>query len=312
MLVRIGTRNSPMALVQAEHVRDLLLSVSSDVTVEIVGMQTSADKWQGDLSLLGGKANFTKEIDHALVAGEVDLAVHCMKDVAGDVPLPEGTIFGAYLPRDDVRDVVVSANGLPLAKLAAGSRVGTSSVRRTAQLLSARPDLVQLPIRGNVNSRLAKLDRGEFDALILARAGLVRLGMAERITEILPIEPDKPLTMVPAVGAGVLGLQVRENDVELRSLVSTLNHAPTTACVTAERAMLHALGGHCNSPIAGHAHIDEAGQLSLLGFVYDAIGKRQVQAQSHDTGAGPQDLGARVAHNLLAQGAADLIAETRH
>ena len=202
--LRLGARTSPMALAQARQVADTLHALVPDLGIEIAGIVTSGDQWKGDLAALGGKGAFMKEIDRALLTGQVDAAMHCMKDVPGDVPLPPGLIFAAYLPREDIRDCTVFPAASPstaLADLPPGARIGTSSVRRRAQLAQHRPDLAVHRLRGNVNTRLTRLDEGAFDALVLARAGLARIGQASRAGETFDIT-----VMCPAVGAGVIGL----------------------------------------------------------------------------------------------------------
>jgi len=314
--LRIGTRNSPMALHQANHVKDLIAKHASGIEVELVPTTTTADLWQGDLAELGGKGNFTKEIDRKLMGADVDIAVHCMKDVPGDVPLAEGTAFGAYLERDDVHDVVVTRDGTPLADLPAGSLIGTSSVRRRAQLHMHRPDLRTERIRGNVNSRLGKLDADDkWAALILARAGLERIDALDRHIEVLPVEFHPAhggvVGMVPAVGAGVIGIQARSADAPVMRLLEVLSH-PATAChILAERVMLHMLQGHCNSPIAGHASTTADGQLSLIGMVFNRDGSAFVRSHAWGDPADPATLGSRVAADLLHQGARYLITATR-
>jgi hydroxymethylbilane synthase len=227
--LRLGARTSPMAVAQAEHVAGLLSSVVPGLDVTISGITTTADQWAGDLAALGGKGAFVKEIDRALLMGEIDAAVHCMKDVPGDVPLPPGVVFAAYLPREDIRDCLVFPATSPLTALAdlpAGARIGTSSVRRKAQLGRHRPDLAVHRIRGNVNSRLNRLDAGEFDALMLARAGLARIGYQDRAAETFDTD-----LMCPAVGAGVIGLQCRADDKGLLELLRLLDDADTrTPC----------------------------------------------------------------------------------
>lgn len=313
--LRIGSRTSPMATAQAEHVKALVEKRVPGLDVRIVGMETSADRWMGDLSELGGKGNFTKEIDRALVSGRIDLAVHCLKDVPGDVPLPEGTAFGAHLERTDVHDAVVFPAGSPyatLAELPPGSVVGTSSVRRRAALTKYRPDLRVEPVRGNLNSRLAKLDAGDdFAALIVARPGLARIGMTDRRHQVLPTgyTPGQSLAMVPAVGAGVISLQARSADAPVMRLLGELNHAQTSTCVTAERVMLQGLSGHCNSPIAGYAVLVPDGRIHLHGMVFNGDGSEFVYGDAQHTDAAV--LGELVAAELLRQGADALIAATR-
>ncbi|GAA5071336.1 hydroxymethylbilane synthase [Thermocatellispora tengchongensis] len=309
--VRLGSRTSPMAIYQAEHVRSLLQRLTPSLEVEIVGIATSGDRWQGDLAELGGKGAFMKEIDRALVMGAIDAAVHCIKDVPGDVPLTEGTTFAAYLEREDVQDAVVWRAGSPYASLAdlpPGTRIGTSSVRRKAQLLRYRPDLYVDRIRGNVNSRLARLDAEQrFEALVLACAGLRRIGMDKRIGQVLPLD-----IMCPAVGAGVVGVQCRTADQPMVELVRLLDHAATRVHVRAERAMLHALQGHCNSPIAGHCSTTLDGQLSLIGMVFTREGGQFAYAHEWDVMERPEELGGYVAAVLARKGARDIIRGIPH
>jgi hydroxymethylbilane synthase len=220
----------------------------------------------------------------------------------GDRPLPEGTAVAAYLPRDDIRDAVVQPAGLTLAELPAGSRIGTSSVRRIAQIAAAYPELECVPIRGNANSRLAKLDAGEYDALLLAVSGLERIGQAERITQVLDTD-----AMCPPIGAGILALQCRADDSATVDAVSALNHAATWREAAAERMMLHALQGHCNSPIAGHAQAEADGRLSLRARVFSLDGKRVLDAHEWAGALSPEELGMATALALLRQGARELI-----
>ncbi|PRX00708.1 UNVERIFIED_ORG: hydroxymethylbilane synthase, partial [Actinomadura viridilutea] len=251
--LHLGTRTSPMAMAQAHRVRDLLAGQVDGLDVEVVGIQTSGDVWRGDLAMLGGKGAFLKEIDKALLMGRIDIAVHCLKDVPGDVPLAVGTVIAAYLPREDVHDVVVFPEGSKcgsLAELPPGSKVATSAVRRKAQLLRARPDLHVDRIRGNVNTRLARLDAEQrWDAMILARAGLRRIGMEHRVGQVLSLEE-----MCPAVGAGIITLHTRADDEAAVELARLLDDPATRVHATAERTMLHGLQGHCNSPVAGALH----------------------------------------------------------
>ncbi|RCG20081.1 hydroxymethylbilane synthase [Sphaerisporangium album] len=314
--LRLGTRTSPMAMHQAERVSALITERAPQVKVELVPIKTSADLWPGDLAELGGKGTFTKEIDRALMGARVDVAVHCMKDVPGDVPLPAGTAFGAYLPRDDVHDVVVTRDGRTLADLPAGALVGTSSVRRRAQLGLYRPELRTERIRGAVGSRVAKLDADtRYDALILARAGLARLDLLDRVAEVLPVEflpaGGGRVAMVPAVGSGIIGIQARTADVPVMQLLDELNHEETARDILAERTMLHMLRGHCNSPIAGYASTTPDGQLSLFGMVFNRDGSQWVRSHLWGDPKDPATLGSRVASDLLHQGARHLITATR-
>lgn len=304
-MIRIGTRSSPMALAQVERVRAELAAARPDLVTEVVPFTTSGDRWAGPLSALGGKGAFTKEIDQALLDGRCDLGVHCMKDVPGDRPVPAGTVFAAHLTRDDIRDALIHPGGLPLAELPPGTRVGTSAVRRVAQLARDFPRLVTVPIRGNANTRLAKLDAGEADALLLAVSGLERIGQADRITEALPVD-----VMCPPVGAGVLGLQCREDDTATIEAVTALGDADAWRQTTAERMLLHVLQGHCNSPIAGYATTEADGRLSLRARVFSPDGKRMLDAHEWDTD--PTTLGTAVALSLLRQGARELIDAIPH
>ncbi len=301
-LIRIVSRDSPMALAQVERVRAELTAAHPGVSTEVVPVRTTGDKWLGDLSKVEGKGAFTKEVDAALLAGEADLAVHCVKDVPADRPLPAGTVFAAFLERDDVRDALVHPDGLTLDELPPGTRVGTSSVRRVAQLAATHPHLRCVPLRGNANRRLAKLAEGEVDALLLAAAGLERIGRSDAISEVL--SPD---VMLPPVGAGVLALQCREGDTGLIEAVAVLNHPGTHRETTAERMLLHVLQGHCNSPIAGLARVDGGGELSLRACVFTPDGKTRLNAHEWAGRLDPATLGTSVAVALLRQGAREVI-----
>ncbi|GHF40224.1 porphobilinogen deaminase 2 [Kitasatospora xanthocidica] len=306
-LIRIVSRSSPMALAQVERVRAELAALHPDLRTEVVPVTTSGDRWTGDLAHLGGKGAFTKEVDAALLAGEADVAVHCLKDVPADRPLPAGTVFAAYLRRDDIRDALVHPGGLTLAELPPGTRIGTSSVRRVAQLAATHPHLECLPIRGNANSRLAKLEAGTVDALLLAVSGLERIGEQARITEVLGIE-----AMCPPIGAGILVLQCREDDTATIEAVTTLGHRDTWREAAAERMFLHVLQGHCNSPIAGYAKAEPDGRLSLRGRVFTLDGKQVLDAHEWAGALSPEDLGTSVALALKRQGAQELISSIPH
>jgi hydroxymethylbilane synthase len=273
-----------------------------EIRTEVVPVTTSGDRWMGDLAKLGGKGAFTKEVDAALLAGEADLAVHCVKDIPADRPLPAGTVFAAFLKRDDIRDALIHPGGLTLDELAAGTRIGTSSVRRVAQLAISHPELECVPMRGNANRRLEKLEAGEADALLLAASGLERIGEAGRITEILPVE-----TMCPPIGAGVLALQCREDDTATIDTVSALGDTGAWREITAERMLLHVLQGHCNSPIAGYARAERDGRLSLRARVFTPDGKTVLDAHEWAGPLDPATLGTSVAVALLRQGARELI-----
>lgn len=299
--LRIGSRNSPMALAQVDRIRTLLAARYPDLLVEVVSMATSGDRWQGGLADLGGKGAFTKEVDQALLDDRVDLAVHCVKDVPGDRPTPAGTVMAAYVARDDVRDALIHPHHTPIDQLPAGTRIGTSAVRRVAQLALHWPHLVAVPIRGNANTRLTKLDAGDdYDALLLAVAGLHRIGAQDRITH--PIDTQ---VMVPAVGSGTLVLQCRDNDPTTTALAASLDDHRARQETVAERTMLHILQGNCHSPIAGYARTEPDGRISLHARVLTRDGKTVLDAHEWDTD--PITLGTSVATALTRHGARDIL-----
>lgn len=300
--MRLGTRPSALAMTQARGVAARLERLNDGPRVEIVPITTSGDRHQGvgDLVALGGKGAFAKEIDRALLDGEIDAAVHCAKDLPGDVPRPAGVTLAACLEREDASDIAVfpgSGGARSLAELPAGSRVGTSSVRRCAQLVQRYPGLLIEPVRGNVDTRLAKLDGGEYAAVVLALVGLRRLGI-ERTHERLDI--------VPAVGAGALVVECRAGDEAVAEPVGRLDHAPTRWRLTAERAMLSVLLGHCHTPIAGHARL-RGDELELHAAVFAADGSRVLSASRIAPRLQARELGEGVGADLLAKGARELI-----
>ncbi|MFG2223788.1 hydroxymethylbilane synthase [Streptomyces sp. NPDC048644] len=301
-LIRIVSRDSPMALAQVERVRAELAALHPHLSTEVVPVKTTGDKWMGDLSLVEGKGAFTKEVDAALLAGDADLAVHCVKDVPADRPLPAGTTFAAFLRRDDVRDALIHPGGRTLDQLPAGTRIGTSSVRRRAQLAASHPHLECVPMRGNANRRMEKLAAGDADALLLAVSGLERIGREDVITEVLSTE-----VMCPPIGAGILALQCREGDTDLIGTISTLGDPAAHREATAERMFLHVLQGHCNSPIAGYARSERSGELSLRACVFTPDGKTVLNAHEWAGRLDPATLGTSVAVALLRQGARELI-----
>ena len=282
MRIRIGTRGSPLARWQAEHVRQRLETLGHEVTLHFI--TTTGDRTPGALEAVGGKGAFLKEIEEALLAGEVDLAVHSLKDVP--TALPKGLALGAILERADPRDVVVS-DGAGLDGLPAGARVGTTSLRRRALLGHLRPDLEVVDLRGNVDTRLRRLRSGDFDAVLLAMAGLSRLGRAFEATEAL--DPER---FVPAPGQGAIALETREGDVSVGEATRPLHHEPTARAVGAERAYLAALGGGCNVPLGALARETSEG-LRLVAFLADPGGGHLVRGL--DTGGEPEELGRRVA-----------------
>ncbi|MEV1024866.1 hydroxymethylbilane synthase [Streptomyces sp. NPDC050264] len=306
-LIRIVSRSSPMALAQVERVRAELAVLHPGVRTEVVPVTTSGDKWMGDLAALGGKGAFTKEVDRALLDGSADLAVHCLKDIPADRPLPEGCTFGAYLKRDDVRDALIDPQGRTLDELPEGTRIGTSSVRRVAQLAATHPHLTCVPMRGNANRRLEKLAAGDADALLLAVSGMERIGRPDLMTDVL-----SPERMCPPIGAGILALQCRADDEATLDTVSGLGHRDTWREATAERMFLHVLQGHCNSPVAGYARAERSGDLSLRACVFTPDGKQVLNAQEWAGPLDPATLGMSVAVALLRQGARELIDGIAH
>jgi len=309
--LRLGCRRSHLARAYARRVIDALHRVAPGLPVELVEIITSGDRHKGDLSTLGGKGAFMKEIDRALMLGEIDMAMHAMKDVPGDVPLPEGLVFAAYLEREDVRDCVIWREGSKYAgidDLPPGASIGTSAVRRKAQILRHRPDLQVERFRGNVVTRIAKLDESDhLEGIVLSRTGVVNVGMDHRIGQVFSMDE-----MCPAVGAGVVGVQCRRADEGMVELLGLIDHAETRVHVTAERTMLHGLQGHCNSPIAGHCRTTEDGQLSLIGMVFTREGAHFAYAQEWDTRDRAFELGAYVAGVLNRKGARDIIAGIPH
>ena len=272
--LRIGTRGSPMALRQTAIVRDRLAAAHPDLAaagaVEIVTIRTTGDRVQDRLlAEIGGKGLFAKEIEEALIAGHIDLAVHSLKDL--ETWLPDGLAIACVLPRDDPRDAFLSTQVTSLALLPQGARVGTASLRRQAQLLRAHPDLTIVPIRGNVNTRIRKLAAGEVDALVVALCGLERLGEAGLATEILSRE-----VMLPAVGQGALAIECRADDEKLHQLLKPLHDPRSAACVEAERAMLAALDGSCRTPIAGLADLD-GDRLTIEGLLLKPDGSSEIR-----------------------------------
>ena len=300
--IRIATRKSPLALWQAHFVQSRLQQLYPQLRVELLPMSTKGDKiLDSPLAKVGGKGLFVKELEQAILAGDADIAVHSMKDVP--VEFPDGLGLSIICERDDPRDAFVSSRFSSMAELPAGSRVGTSSLRRQCQLRASRPDLQILDLRGNVNSRLAKLDAGEYDAILLAAAGLKRLGLQARITTLLP--PEQSL---PANGQGAVGIECRLDDDELLTLLAPLEHGPTRQRVLAERAMNRALQGGCQVPIGAYAEL-EGDQLWLRGLVGSPDGRQILRAECRGAASDPVALGQTLAEQLLAQGAARLLTE---
>ena len=298
--LKIATRQSPLALWQAEHIRARLQELHPDLTVELVKFVTQGDKiLDTPLAKIGGKGLFVKELEAALLDGRADLAVHSMKDVP--MALPEGLTLAVICEREDPLDAFVSNQFEKFADLPQGARVGTSSLRRKSQILKQRPDLQIIDLRGNVGTRLGKLDDGQYDAIILASAGLKRLGLENRIRH--TIEPNVSL---PAVGQGALGLECRADDQEVLALIQPLLHIVTDVCVRAERAFNAYLEGGCQVPIAGYATLQD-GKIHIEGRVGSVDGQTLLRAELNDEIHNAQQLGENLARNLLEQGAGDLL-----
>jgi hydroxymethylbilane synthase len=298
--LRIATRKSALALWQAEHVAALLRTTHPGLTVELVPMSTRGDEiLDKPLATIGGKGLFLKELEVAMLEGRADLAVHSLKDVPAE--LEPGFVLPAILPRADAADAFVSNDHAELASLPQGARVGTSSLRRQAQLRALRPDLQLLDLRGNVGTRLGKLDAGDYDAIVLACAGLERLGLAARIRSRLAA-PD----WLPAPGQAAIAIEARGDQPAVLALLAALDDADTRLTVTAERAMNHALGGSCTVPVGAWCMLGEHG-LHLRGLVGDASSGRLLHAEASSPGEQAESLGRQVAEALLAQGAGEML-----
>ena len=294
--IKIGTRGSKLALWQANWIKTELNKNIPSLSIKIVVIKTKGDKiLDVPLAKVGGKGLFVKEIEEALLDGRVDIAVHSMKDMPAD--LPEGLCIGPVPKRENPADVLISKNGLLLSELEPQARIGTSSLRRASQIKHAKPDFIILPLRGNLDTRLKKLETGGLDAIVLAAAGVKRLNYERRITEHFDYD-----IMLPAVGQGALCIEIRKHDLEIEKIVSKLNHPETRAVVMGERAFLHTLGGSCQVPVAAYGELNK-NSFTLRGLVADIDGKIIIK----DTITGPEDssesLGIKLAQRLLLMGA---------
>ena len=299
-VLRIATRGSRLALWQAEHVRDRLLALHPGLAVELVVMKTTGDKiLDSPLAKIGGKGLFVKELEQAMLEGRADLAVHSMKDVPVD--LPDGLHIACVLSREDPRDCMLARHGGGLDTLPQGAVVGTSSLRRRSQLRALRPDLDLRDLRGNVNTRLAKLDAGEFDAIVLALAGLKRLGLDGGVTQKFATD-----VMLPAIGQGIIGIECRRGDSRVEALIAPLHDADARDVIAAERALNAALHGGCQVPIAGHAVLD-GDRLSLMGLVASLDGREFIRADASGVRADAAALGTCVGRMLIERGAQRLL-----
>ena len=294
--LKIATRQSPLALWQANYVKDRLQQLYPDLIVELVPMVTKGDViLDSPLAKIGGKGLFVKELENALLNKEADIAVHSMKDVP--MQFPEGLGLAVICKREDPRDAFVSNSYRTFTELPQGAVVGTSSLRRQCQLKALRPDLDIRSLRGNVGTRLSKLDNGDYDAIILASAGLIRLGLADRIASFIEVEQS-----LPAAGQGAVGIECRTDDVQVKQLLAPLADAETTCCVLAERAMNNHLQGGCQVPIGGSAVLQQ-GQLYLRALVGNVDGSQIIRAEGKSAVKNADVLGVQIAEQLLAQGA---------
>jgi len=300
MKINVGTRGSRLALTQTNSVVERIQKAAPDLIADITVIKTSGDIMQ-DVSLaqIGGQGVFVKEIEEALLSGGIDLAVHSMKDVPGETP--EGLMFAAILPREDMRDVLVSRGNVKMESMPRGARIGTGSLRRGAQIKAWMPDLEIIPLRGNIDTRLNKIETENLTGVILAAVGMKRLGYVQQITQFLPIE-----LMLPAVGQGALGLQIRKTDTELLKVLAKLNHAQTAMEVSAERSYLRALGGGCRLPIAAYGLIEKQ-RLTLEGLLAAPNGSSVIRDKVWGELGEAEELGRKLADMILEKGGRKLL-----
>jgi hydroxymethylbilane synthase len=300
MNFKIGTRGSKLALMQTNFVADKLRKIMPETNIEICVIKTSGDIMQ-DVSLLtiGGQGVFVKELEDALLSKKIDLAVHSMKDVPGETP--DELMFAAILPREDMRDVLVSRDNIKMESMPKGAKIGTGSQRRGAQIKAILPDINIVPLRGNIDTRLKKIETENLTGVILAAAGMKRMGLAERITQFLPVE-----TMLPAVGQGALGLQIRKMDIDLIKICASLNDTTTATEVTAERSFLRSLGGGCRLPIAALGKL-EGQRLSLEGMIAAPDGSTMIREKVNGSREDAEELGETLANIILEKGGKKLL-----
>ena len=293
--LRIGTRGSPLALAQTNEMVDSLKKIAPQIRCEVVPIRTQGDRMQATGKVrVEGKSQFTKEIEDSLIQDKVDVALHSMKDLTTDIP--QGLLIAAVPERMNPRDVLISRNK-KFQQLDGGARIGTSSVRRKAQLLAARGDLEIVEMHGNIDTRLRKLEKGDCDALVLAAAGLIRLELEERVTEFF-----SPNVMLPAVGQGALAVQSRADDIEIRTLLSKLDHEPTHRAIEAERGFAKKLGANCQTPIAAYARLED-GKLAIDGMVAATSGRLVLRSRLVSDNPSAEKAGEELAESLLKKGA---------
>ena len=300
MQIKIGTRGSQLALWQANWIKSAILFFQNDISVSLEIIKTTGDKiLDVPLAKVGGKGLFVKEIEEALLDGRIDIAVHSMKDMPGK--LPEGLCIGAIPKRENPHDVLISKNNRLLSDLPKGARIGTSSLRRSSQLKHIRQDFKILPLRGNLDTRIRKIETEKLDAIVLAAAGLRRLNYQDRISQYLPLE-----VMLPAVGQGALCIETRKNDPHVSAIVDTLNHAETRMVVLAERAFLRRLEGGCQAPIAAFGQMEKE-KLTLTGLVADIEGKAVIRESLTASCAMVEQIGVDLAEKILEMGAGEIL-----
>lgn len=303
--LKIATRKSPLALWQAEHVKTILQETHSDLTVELVSMTTEGDRFlDAPLVAVGGKGLFIKELETALLEGRADIAVHSMKDVTID--LPEELALPVIMKREDTRDVFISNSYEKIEDLPADAVLGTSSLRRQSQVKALYPKIELKDLRGNVGTRLGKLDNGEYDGILLAAAGILRLGMSERITQFLPHS-----LLLPAIGQGAIGIECRAGDDVVEKLISPLNHEVTSLCVQTERAFSRRLFGGCQLPIAGQAMIED-NEVTLNGLIARVDGSNVIQSVQKGSIDDIDSIGIKLAETLLQRGGDKILEELLH
>jgi hydroxymethylbilane synthase len=303
--LKIATRKSPLALWQAEHVKKRLLETHSDLSVELVSMTTEGDRFlDAPLIAVGGKGLFIKELETALLEGRADIAVHSMKDVTID--LPEELALPVIMEREDTRDVFISNTYKKIEDLPANAVLGTSSLRRQSQVKALHPEIELKDLRGNVGTRLGKLDAGEYDGIMLAAAGIIRLGLAERITQLIP-----PSILLPAIGQGAIGIECRAGDDVVHDLIAPLNHEATSVCVHTERAFSRRLFGGCQLPIAGQAAIS-GDDIELTGLIAKVDGSEVIKSELRGSIKDIDNIGINLAETLLQRGGDKILKALLH
>jgi hydroxymethylbilane synthase len=300
--LKIATRKSPLALWQAEHVKKQLLEAHSDLSVELVSMQTEGDRFlDAPLIAVGGKGLFIKELEQALLERRADIAVHSMKDVT--IELPEELVLPVIMQREDTRDVFISNTYQKIEDLPTATVLGTSSLRRQSQVKALHPEIILKDLRGNVGTRLGKLDSGEYDAILLAAAGIIRLGLGERITQLI-----SPSILLPAIGQGAIGIECRAGDDVVHELIAPLNHSDTSLCVETERAFSRRLFGGCQLPIAGQASVN-GDEVELVGLIASVDGNEVIKSTLKGNIADSNDIGTSLAETLLQRGGDKILKE---